>query len=51
MSVWHVQAVAPVGKWVVQQSFKAAFGGFSQDAQKGRQRKASRRDEEDKEDA
>jgi hypothetical protein len=49
VSVWHVQAAAPVGKWVVQQSFKAAFGGFSQNAQRGRQHKASRRDEEDKE--
>ena len=49
MSVRHVQAAVPVGRWVVQQSFKAAFGDFSQDAE--RQRKASRRDEEDKEEA
>lgn len=51
MSVRHVQAAAPVGKWVVQQSFKAAFGDFSQNAQRGRPRKASKRDEEDGEEA
>jgi hypothetical protein len=47
VSVLHTQAAAPVGKWVVQQGFKAAFGGFSQNAQRGKQRKASRRDEQD----
>lgn len=33
------QAAAPVGKWVVQQGFKAALGVLTSDSVKSRQRK------------
>jgi len=33
-AVGILQAAAPVGKWVVQQSFKAALGVLTSDAKK-----------------
>ncbi len=37
--ITSLQAAAPVGKWVVQQSFKAALGVLSSDGAKRRQNK------------
>ena len=42
------QAAAPVGKFIIKQGIKAAFGGFRRDAKREKQHDESRRDKEEK---
>ena len=43
----NVQAAAPVGRWIAQQGFKAAVGGFRRDTSKERRSKTPRDTEDD----
>ena len=43
----NVQAAAPVGKWIAQQGFKAAVGGFRRDTSKQRRNRTPRDADED----
>ena len=48
MPTHGVQAVVPVGKWIAQQGFKAALGGFNnRSTSKERPRRTRRDTEED----